>query len=174
MTASKAGTTSNKQPALIVFGRIKGNAIDQAAYFAEKDVEAAKKAAVPLGLTALEVTTDAIRKACNSLQEGVINAQGRFSLSPISKAKLAELQMLLPAKNYPVQSSSLDPWANLKPGDLVLAAGFDDEDNLEGWYPAVVVKKDDGEYVVRWRDFPGEPNVSRTAEYLSLLHPQLQ
>jgi len=170
MTASKAGTTSNKQPALIVFGRIKGNAIDQAAYFAEKDVEAAKKAAVPLGLTALEVTTDAIRKACNSLQEGVINAQGRFSLSPISKAKLVELQMLSPAKD-PLQK---DPWTNLKPGDLVLAAGFDDEDNLEGWYPAVIVKKDDGEYVVRWRDFPGEPNGSRSPEYLALLHPQLQ
>jgi hypothetical protein len=52
---------------------------------------------------------------------------------------------------------SADLWQQLKPGTLVLAAGFDEEDNLAGWWEAVIVRIDDGEFLVRWRDDPNEP-----------------
>jgi hypothetical protein len=56
---------------------------------------------------------------------------------------------------------------------LVLAAGLDEQDNLAGWWEAIIVRIDDGEFLVRWRDEPNEPRVSRTQEYIALLHPEL-
>jgi hypothetical protein len=45
---------------------------------------------------------------------------------------------------------------------LVLAAGFDEQDNLAGWWEAIIVRIDDGEFLVRWRDDPKEPRASRS------------
>ena len=57
-----------KIPALIVFGRIRGSKVDQAAVFLEKDAEAAKKAALDAGLSCLEVKTDADRNMAAALR----------------------------------------------------------------------------------------------------------
>ncbi len=65
---------------------------------------------------------------------------------------------------------SADLWRQLKPGSLVLAAGFDKNDNLDGWWEAIIVRVDDGEFLVRWRDEPNEPKSSRSQEYIALLH----
>ena len=59
-----------KIPALIVFCRIRGSKVDQAAVFLEKDADAAKKAALDVGLSSLEVTTEEHRRAAASLPEG--------------------------------------------------------------------------------------------------------
>jgi hypothetical protein len=64
-------------------------------------------------------------------------------------------------------------WRQLKPSSLVLAAGFDEQDNLAGWWEAIIVCIDDGEFPVRWRDDPNEPRVSRSREYIALLHLRL-
>ena len=175
-----------KIPALIVFGRIRGSKVDQAAVFLEKDAEAAKKAAADAGLSSLEVKTDADRNMAAALPEGAINAQGRFSLSPASPEIIAELERLLQAATGQGATSasgaksqtasatiSTDLWRQLKPGSLVLAAAFDEQDNFDGWWEAVIVRIDDGEFLVRWRDYPKEPVASRSHEYIALLHPKL-
>jgi hypothetical protein len=54
--------SAEKIPALIVFGRIHGSNVDQAAVFLKKDAEAAKKAALDTGLSSLEVQTDEHRQ----------------------------------------------------------------------------------------------------------------
>jgi hypothetical protein len=121
-----------------------------------------------------------------TLPEGAINAQGRFSLSPASPQIVPELERLLKAatgqaagatsgakSETPSAPISVDLWHQLKPGSLVLAAGFDEEDNLAGWWEAIIVRIDDGEIVVRWRDDPKEPRVSRSEEYIALLHPKI-
>ena len=56
---------------------------------------------------------------------------------------------------------------------MVAAAAFDEQDNLDGWWEAVIVRIDHGEFLVRWRDYPKEPRVSRSHEYIALLHPKL-
>jgi hypothetical protein len=66
-----------------------------------------------------------------------------------------------------------DLWWQLKPGALVLAAGFDTGENLIGWWNAVIVRVDNDEFLVRWRDDPNEPRVGRSHEYIALLHPEL-
>jgi len=177
---------SDKIPALIVFGRIRGSKVDQAAVFLEKDAEAAKKAASGAGLSSLEVQTEADRNMAAALPEGAINAQGRFSLSPASPEIIAELERLLKAATDEEETSasgaksetasatiSADLWRQLKLGSLVLAAAFDEQDNLDGWWEAVIVRIDDGEFLVRWRDYPKEPRVSRSHEYIALLHPKI-
>jgi hypothetical protein len=175
-----------KIPSLIVFGRIRGSKVDQAAVFLEKDADAAKKAAFDAGLSSLEVQTDADRNMAATLPEGAINANGRFSLSPASPEIIAELDRLLKAASGQEATSaggaksetasamiSADLWRQLKPGSQVLAAAFDEQDNLAGWWEAVIVRIDDGEFLVRWRDYPKEPVASRSHEYIAFLHPKL-
>ena len=82
-----------------------------------------------------------------------INAQGRFSLSPASPGIIGELERLLKAatgqgatfvsdakSETASVTISADLWRQLKPGLLVLAAGFDEEDNLAGWWEAIIVR----------------------------------
>jgi hypothetical protein len=185
--AKNGAKPAPKIPALIVFGRIRGSKVDQAAFFVQKDAEAAKKAALDAGLSRLEVKSDADKKIASTLREGVINAQGRFSLSIASPKVIAELERLLKAvtpeagastdtstkSETPPATISADLWNQLKPGSLVLAAGFDDDDNLDGWWEAIIVRIDDGEFLVRWRDEPNLPTASRTKEYIALLHPMI-
>jgi hypothetical protein len=136
-----------KIPSLIVFGRIRGSKVDQAAVFLGKDAEAAKKAAADAGLSSLEVQTEEHRQAAAALPEGAINANGRFSLSPASPKIIAELERLLKAASAQEVTSasgaksetasatiSADLWRQLKPGGLVLAAAFDEQDNLDRPY----------------------------------------
>jgi hypothetical protein len=122
-----------------------------------------------------------------TLREGVINTRGRFSLSPASPKVVADLESLLriatPETGTSIDTStksetisatiSADLWNQLRPGSLVLAAGFDEEDNLDGWWEAIIVRIDDGEFLVRWRDEPNLPTASRTKEYIALLHPMI-
>jgi hypothetical protein len=51
-------------------------------------------------------------------------------------------------------------------GSLVLAP----EEEIEGWYESVVVEaKAESMFVLRWRDWPGEPTLVRGVENLGLL-----
>jgi len=188
MPDAKSGTKSpDKIPALIVFGRFPNSKVDQAAFFLKKEAEAAKKAAVDAGLSCLEVKTDADRKLASTLSQGAINTQGRFSLSPASPKVIAELERLFNAATGDRATSAdtssqqepssptipADLWGRLKPGSLVLAAGFDEQDNLAGWWEAIIVRVDDGEFLVRWRDEPNLPAASCSQEYIALLHPMM-
>jgi hypothetical protein len=177
---------ATKIPALIVFGRIHGSKVNQAAFFVQ-DAEAAKKAALDAGLSCLDVKTDAEKKIASTLREGVINAQGRFSLSPATPKIIAELERLLKMATPEIGTStdtstksetppatiSADLWNQLMPGSLVLAAGFDEDDNSAGWWEAIIVRIDDGEFLIRWRDEPNLPAASRSREYIALLHPMM-
>ncbi len=60
-----------------------------------------------------------------------------------------------------------------KPGSLVLPAGFDKNDNLDGWWEAIIVCVDDGEFLVRWQGYPYEPRSSRGQEYIALHNPKI-
>jgi len=93
-----------------------------------------------------------------------------FTSSDDSPASAAAL---FAAEKAETATISADLWRQLKPGSLVLAAAFDEQDNLDGWWEAVMVRIDDGEFLVRWRDYPKEPVASRSHEYIALLHPKL-
>jgi len=44
---------------------------------------------------------------------------------------------------------------------------------LSCWWEAVIVRVDEGEFLVRWRDEPNEPRVGRSHEYFTLNSPAL-
>jgi hypothetical protein len=73
----------------------------------------------------------------------------------------------------PPATISADLWNQLQPGSLALAAGFDEEDNLDGWWEAIIVRIDGGEFIVRWREEPNLPTASRSREFIALLHPMI-
>ncbi len=183
--AKNGAKIAEKIPALIVFGRFPGSKLNQAAAYDKKDAEAAKKAALEAGLSCLEVKTAAERNKAATLPEGIINAQGRFSLSPASPEIIAELDRLLKAatghagtsninakSETPSATISADLWRQLKPGSLVLAAWFNKKDKLNGWWEAIIVSMDENEFLVHWRDNPGD-KFSRSRKHIALLHPQL-
>ena len=59
-------------------------------------------------------------------------------------------------------------WEVIKPGALVLAT----EGHAEGWYESLVVAtRADDRFLLRWRDWPDEPEFTRRREELALLHP---
>lgn len=59
-------------------------------------------------------------------------------------------------------------WAGIKVGSTVLAC----QGPMEGWWEAVVLyTKADDRFVLRWRDFPDEPEISRARKNLGLLPP---
>ncbi len=113
------------------------------------------------GLSSPDVQTEEHRRAAAVLPEGAINAQGRFSLSPASPEIIAELERLLKAAtrhagtstpNLRTHRRQFPPiWRQLKPGSLILAAGFDEE-NLDDWWEAIIVRVDDDGFLVRWRE----------------------
>ncbi len=72
MSNTKNGAKSaEKIPALIVFGRIRGSNLNQAAVFLKKVPRQLKKAASDAGLSSLEVTTKEHRRAAAALPEGL-------------------------------------------------------------------------------------------------------
>jgi hypothetical protein len=46
----------------------------------------------------------------------------------------------------------ISPWASLRVGSTVLAAYWNEEKEIEGWWPAVITRADDNEFRLRWRD----------------------
>jgi hypothetical protein len=55
---------------------------------------------------------------------------------------------------------------------LVLAAYFDEKQLLDGWWPAVVRRVEDGKYVLTWRDAPNDPHFKSSRKFLAILHPE--
>lgn len=59
-------------------------------------------------------------------------------------------------------------WAGIGIGSAVLAC----QGPMEGWWEAVVVAtKADDRFVLRWRDFPDEPEIARARSDLGLMPP---
>lgn len=77
---------------------------------------------------------------------------------------------LLPATKPKEKPSYHSPvsWTDIKVGSLVLASeGLSKSD---GWFEAAVVeRKADNLFMVRWRDWPDEPTFARQRDHLALL-----
>ncbi|MGH7000234.1 MAG: hypothetical protein ACREEA_01860, partial [Stellaceae bacterium] len=110
----------------------------------------------------------------------------RCSLSPASPEIIAELERLRKAATGQRATSasgakfetaaptiSADLWRYPKPGSLVLAADFDEQENLDDRWKAIIVRLDDGEFLVPWRDYPAALRAGRGREYIALLHPKI-
>lgn len=171
--------------ALVLFGRDEAGK-PHAASFLDTDKDAARAAAQTMSLRSASVDSDAARHIAGELAVGRLFPSGK-AFVPFVKATLyAELLAALgEADDAPQEASAeeehekLAPalydytgyrlprgWGEIKLGSLVLAT----VGPQEGWYEALITEaKDDGLFVLKWRDWPDEPPFLRRAHQLALL-----
>jgi len=64
------------------------------------------------------------------------------------------------------------PWASLRVGSTVLAAYWNEEKEIEGWWPAVITRADDNEFRLRWRDTTEYTLGKVEPKHIAILHPE--
>ena len=185
-------------PALILMGRDnQGRA--HASTFALAEIGAAERAAELMGLHVLMVCEDEHRNLAAKLPKGRLFKSNR-AFVPFVKVDLFSKLLAAagvpdapkpikvaakPAGSTPAQKGDhgsgnaaggtggahrrpLD-WDEIGIGSLVLATTGGPQ---EGWFEAVVTyTKADRNYILEWRDWAEEPEFSRHASELALLHP---
>ena len=166
--------------ALVLFGRDAAGK-PHAASFLGADANAAKVAATAMTLKTAEITTDAAREIAPKLPVGKLFPSGK-AFAPFVKASVytellaaigvadetpqAEHAEAAP-KLYEFTGYQLPPgWGDIKLGSLVLATVAP----MDGWYEALITEvKDDGLFVLKWRDWPEDGAILRRAHQLGLL-----
>ncbi len=230
--------TSSSQPkpdptaALIVYGRVGGVGLPQASWFKAEDSQAAKAAAQPLDLAAIELQTEAERALAIGVHEGVLKGSGRMILGlvtpevyrrieeharqtagPVSSTRLghgatagenahggatlapvgagaspqseaagepAGAQTTLSGFPAPVAAAAVQsgppnptaPWGSLRVGATVLAAYWDENNEIEGWWPAIITRVDANEFVLNWRDTTEYQLGTVARKHIAILHPE--
>jgi hypothetical protein len=64
------------------------------------------------------------------------------------------------------------PWDTLRVGCTVLAAYWNEEKEVEGFWPAVVTRADKNEVVLKWRDTPEYALGKVERKHIAILHPE--
>jgi hypothetical protein len=184
---------------LLVYGRIAGVKLPQGGWFKASDAAAARESAKQLQLAVLDLKTDEERALTIGVQEGVAKSSGRTLIAAITEEMLARIEayakrvrpperQALPAaatgatdaaiaspqeagKASTSLSAQGSSWSELRVGSLVLAAYFDENEEIDGWWPALIRRVDEGKYIVTWRDAPSDPPVKTLQRHVAILHP---
>jgi hypothetical protein len=72
-----------------------------------------------------------------------------------------------PAPNG-ISTSLPKAWDKIEPGHLVV--GLDSF--VDGWWPAIVVKRHENNLVLKWRDYPGQGEFIRDVNSVALLNQE--
>jgi hypothetical protein len=64
------------------------------------------------------------------------------------------------------------PWDALRVGGTVLAAYWNEEKEIEGFWPAVITRADKNEIVLKWRDTPEFELGKVDRRHIAILHPE--
>jgi hypothetical protein len=68
----------------------------------------------------------------------------------------------------PLASGLPQNWESIATGNMVLA----DEGGDEGWWPAIVIARDDEILTLRYRDYPKAPKFQRHLSTIALINPR--
>ena len=166
--AKKAVKPKAKQPApktLIMFGLDKDRKPHAARFSGENEALLAK-AAGSMGMRLAVPSTKKHFEIANKLPLGKIHATGS-GLVPIVDQQLYDQIGSLVGGDTGVITASLPKSATqLAPGHLVIAQATVED----GWWPAVVLKRSNDAVTLKWRDFPGEPEIIRPIGALALIN----
>ena len=169
-TAAEAGPA----PAIIVFGLDEGQR-PHASWFAEPDAVLAEKAAGLMNMQVLRVTTPEHRSVALELATGRVFASGKGFVPFVAKGTYDRLAAFegafkpvpatTPAEPMPEPTNVPATWSEIGAHSLVLAA----DDEVQGWYEAVVVEAKGDLFGLRWLAWPELPPFVRRGEHLSLM-----
>ena len=180
-----SGTIARKadpSAALIVYGRLDGVELPQAAWFRKEDSRTVETAAAALKLSTLKVASPEEQALATGISEGAVKSSGRVLLGSVA----TDIYQRLEERGRAVASTATadtkgvdqhqppiakDAWEQVKPGAVVLAAYWDKKNQPAGWWPAVVVKVCDNGFVLRWRDTPDIP-LGKLKRKFAILHAE--
>lgn len=164
-----------------------------AAWFTEEQVDAATLAADIMDMASIAVEGEELGGIAGLLPKGKLFESGK-AFVPFTKretydrlaayldedyiaatavrieaAKVAAAESYAKATKGEVAVHVPEDWSKLAVGDAVLAS----EDPLDGWWVCEILEiLDNDRFRLRWRDFPGEPNTTKSLTEIALLHAQ--
>ena len=165
-----------------------------AAWFTEEQVDAATLAADIMDMASIAVEGEELIGIAGLLPKGKLFESGKAFVPFIKRETYDRLATYLSedtikaiavrveaakaaaaAESYAKASKGEvalhipEDWSKLAVGDAVLAS----EDPLDGWWVCEILEiLDNDRFRLRWRDFPGEPNTTKSLTELALLHAQ--
>jgi hypothetical protein len=192
-----AASAASLPPAIILFGRDERGRT-HASRFAGEEMCEVKDAARLMGLHLAVADTETLRDLVKRLPAGRLFPSGK-GFVPFVKGDLYDRLLTAtgtPDKPRPFTAASKpadvpspagassggkggsdgpggaakapNDWTGIGIGSTVLAC----QGPMEGWWEAVVLyTKADDHFVLRWRDFPDEPEIARARKDLGLLPP---
>ena len=169
-TKAKAKTPTSKITRTIVLFGLDENGKPRAARFLDDNEDLIARLAQALGRR-MGIATGS--KHADSLDEvpiGRVYSTGKGSVPNISNELFAKLNALVGGEIGPISTTLPKTWDDLAPGHLVIA-----QDSVaDGWFEAVVVKRDGDTLTLKWRDYPSQPEFDRPITAVALLkndHP---
>jgi hypothetical protein len=174
MTKEPNGTT----PELLVIGRDEAGKPRAARFPAGHDSLVAK-AAKAMNLAVCKADGDALTELAKKLPTGRLYATGRAFVPPVGRSLYGKLieQLNLAGQPVPGETDQTGDqtapglptaWDDIAAGHLVIAQ---EEGAKQGWWEAIVQARDGDMLTLKWRDWPGYPNVKRHAGSVALLKP---
>jgi hypothetical protein len=132
--------------------------------------------------------TEPLARLAARLPEWRLKPDGSVMLTVLTTALWEELRAVAPPEPAPAEPPPADGpaaeavaaarlalvepvWASLGVGDTVLAPEFDEDGELDGWWPAAVLAVTDGVFTVCWVEDPEAGFRRRRRDQLAPLHP---
>ena len=166
---AKAAVSIAAGKILLVFG-FDENDKPRAARFDGAKAELVHKAAAAMDLKVIETTADDHHAIARKLPEGKLYANGKGFVPHIRPELYLKVTEALgdsakgpndPPQHYPKH------WDEVGAGDLVLAQAS----LIDGWWEAVVTKKEDRLLHLKWRDYPKYEPFTRNVAAVALICP---
>ena len=162
----KAPKTAAKLSKVIVLFGLDEEGKPRAARFPDDDPALISKAAQALGLRVGIATKTQHFEVVQKLPIGRLYATGKGFVPNIRPELYDQLNTLVGGEIGAVSTALPKSADELASGHLVLAQ----ELIADGWFEAVVVKRDSDTLTVRWRDYPGQGEFTRPLKTVALLN----
>lgn len=156
-------STNDARPALIVFGEDEDGKV-RAGWFASEDAETAQTAAQQLGFRCVTVENEYHVELTRLLQPGNVHGADKKFIPVARKSAHPGLVELAGGAGSSPDAPMPKNWDAIKSGDIVIAH----EGKTEGWWEAIVIKRNGDSLTIRWRDYPKQSKVQRHRSQIAL------
>lgn len=149
---------------IVLFG-LDENGKPRAARFIDDNENLIARLAQALGLRMGIATGSKHADTLDEIPVGRVYATGKGSVPNISQDLYDKLNALVGGEPGPISTTLPKNWDDLAPGHLVIA-----QDTIaDGWWEAVVTKREGETLTIKFRDYPAQPEVMRPITAVALL-----
>ena len=166
--AVKPSSTPAKEAETLVLFGVDENGKPRAARFPEDNAELVSKAARAMGLRLGIATTTEHFEVVKKLPVGRLYATGKGFVPNVRQDLYDKINALVGGEPGPISTKLPNSWGELAPGHLVIAQDL----VADGWWEAVVTKRQDDMLTLKWRDYPSQAEFVRHAKAVALLNDE--